>query len=547
MIKWGALAIATTVAATALVSSAGAAPQGASSATVNLSSRAAASTYLLSLGLNPHGFVIQRGAHNYAGPNCPGKGWTCTTSTRVLQVAQQAGRTNSVNCDAPSGIVTDQTGDCEIVQVTSEGGNTATCTQSSNDPNASQDCDLFQTNSSGTNTVNVDQQISTGNESNISQNLTQSISVRQDNVTGSNVAHVTHQTASASVFGCCSGSPQSQDASQSLSLTQKATSTGDNSTDIVQSLTENADASVNDGQSITQTQNTNTQSPNTNTGITQTSGSGKNSVTLSQTHNLSETASNSNQIVTQTQGSPVGGLNAVVSQSSTGVSTYSNTQNENQTQDASNNDATIVETQYGPQWMDPTQSNPSDTISLTQSSNQQATQPSLQNDQEYEQCDTAGICNAGQGITQGDSSFGNSCGPTNSCDIGLIVINGFKTTCSTDCPPGPPPPLPENPSTTTPPSCALIGTIAGPPKQIKIQVQDAQGLATITADTTNASYSVPPYVGLTTPVVVTATKTPDQSKSSFIRLTITDTAGLTTVCDPIVPAVRTHKHKQRRA
>src|SRR5207302_915108 len=90
---------------------------------------------------------------------------------------------------------------------------------------------------------------------------------------------------------------------------------------------------------------------------------------------------------------------------------------------------------------------------------------------------------------------------------------------------------------------------AGPPKQIKIEVQDAQGLANITVDPiTNASYTIDPsnYVGSTAPVVVTATKT-DQSKSSFVRLTITDSAGNTTICDPIIPAVHKHKHVARKA
>ena len=41
--------------------------------------------------------VTQRGARNYAGPNCPGKGWNCTTSTRVLQISTSSGQ-NKVEC-----------------------------------------------------------------------------------------------------------------------------------------------------------------------------------------------------------------------------------------------------------------------------------------------------------------------------------------------------------------------------------------------------------------------------------------------------------------
>ena len=30
------------------------------------------------------GFVVQRGRSNYAGPNCPGRNWTCTTARQVI-------------------------------------------------------------------------------------------------------------------------------------------------------------------------------------------------------------------------------------------------------------------------------------------------------------------------------------------------------------------------------------------------------------------------------------------------------------------------------
>src|SRR5436305_14985163 len=109
-----------------LFSSAGAAEQ---SLTAKLSTRAGANLYLAQHGLSPRGFVIQRGTHNYAGPNCPGKGWTCTTSKRVLQVSSQAGHVNQADCSGV-GIVTDQPGDCEIVQRNTDGSNMATCDQS---------------------------------------------------------------------------------------------------------------------------------------------------------------------------------------------------------------------------------------------------------------------------------------------------------------------------------------------------------------------------------------------------------------------------------
>jgi hypothetical protein len=95
---------------------------------------------------------------------------------------------------------------------------------------------------------------------------------------------------------------------------------------------------------------------------------------------------------------------------------------------------------------------------------------------------------------------------------------------------------------TTPPACLVTGIVAGPPKQVTISVQDAEsGLASIVVNThTNASVATSPdpfTVGTTGAVLVTGTKT-NQSQSSFIRLTVTNTAGLSTVCDPLLPAVK---------
>ena len=70
---------------------------------------------------------------------------------------------------------------------------------------------------------------------------------------------------------------------------------------------------------------------------------------------------------------------------------------------------------------------------------------------------------------------------------------------------------------TSPPLCALTQVIPGPPKQLKITVQDAEsGLASVTVDAiTNATASIPAFTsGSTAPIVVTATKTVQTSSSS---------------------------------
>src|SRR5213592_2654559 len=67
------------------------------------------------VGVDPATAVRQVGLLNYAGPNCPGIGWNCTTATNVVQVASAGGQ-NRFECD-PAGLLTDEgTNTCVIVQ-----------------------------------------------------------------------------------------------------------------------------------------------------------------------------------------------------------------------------------------------------------------------------------------------------------------------------------------------------------------------------------------------------------------------------------------------
>jgi len=103
---------------------------------IDLSSPAAIDTYLQSIGVAPSSVVKQQGAQNYAGPSCPGAGWTCTTSTQVVQVAPEGGQ-NLAECG---------TGPCVVVQVgpASSGGsttnNTFHCDRTDTTDTATQDC-----------------------------------------------------------------------------------------------------------------------------------------------------------------------------------------------------------------------------------------------------------------------------------------------------------------------------------------------------------------------------------------------------------------------
>src|SRR5438445_2497662 len=57
-------------------------------ARTDLSSLAAIEAYLVSIGVDPASVVVQQGRLNYAGPDCPGADWNCTTATKVVQISQ---------------------------------------------------------------------------------------------------------------------------------------------------------------------------------------------------------------------------------------------------------------------------------------------------------------------------------------------------------------------------------------------------------------------------------------------------------------------------
>jgi hypothetical protein len=134
--------------------------------------------YLRSIGVDPTGVVIQRGRLNYAGPHCPGSGWTCTSARKVIQIQARGRRAatertlagpsaaageNRVECDP--GVASDPGPDfpapgafCLIRQVAAPGtDNVATCTIEFTAPGATQGCDVQQINSTGRNRTVVRQ------------------------------------------------------------------------------------------------------------------------------------------------------------------------------------------------------------------------------------------------------------------------------------------------------------------------------------------------------------------------------------------------------
>ncbi|HEY2294225.1 MAG TPA: hypothetical protein VGM86_26285, partial [Thermoanaerobaculia bacterium] len=82
--------------------------------------------------------------------------------------------------------------------------------------------------------------------------------------------------------------------------------------------------------------------------------------------------------------------------------------------------------------------------------------------------------------------------------------------------------------------------IAGPPTQLQVTVSDPQtGIQSIeVTQSDNADTPVPPFtVGTTDPVTITATKI-NQSQSAHVTIVVTDLAGNTVTCDPVITLVQ---------
>lgn len=298
------LAVVAAVAAAAVSTTATASTtHAAAGARVDLATAAAAAGYLRSLGLDPRGFVVQRGAHNYAGPRCPGAGWTCTTARRVLQVSTRSTDDNDFVCSPSTSTGPDA---CVIVQTAAGSDNVAVCTERSGARDRTQTCDVTQTNTTGANTVTVRQSL------------------------------VPHGSGAAT---------------QSTTVTQTSTA-GANGIDLAQSIAQD-DNSGTGSVAMTQTGSQDFE-------LTQTSLSGPNTAVLAQSIGQTQTAKHA----TSGSQSQSADLKGHVEQHSTGLSTVTVGQSESQTQLSAGG---VAQTQTGPMDCCSSQdTNPGDTFSITQ-------------------------------------------------------------------------------------------------------------------------------------------------------------------------------------
>jgi hypothetical protein len=207
-----------------LVAGAGAGTTPAATpAASDLSSLTEIKSYLRSIGVNPKSVVIQRGKKNYAGPNCPGKGWSCTTRTRVLQV----GSVNSFECSAPGatgGTSANSGGTQTCVGFMQSGDrNRFRCIQRTSQNPAVQACGVTQTGVS--NYALVEQVADLSGE--LEQDATQTADVEQ-NGSGKNEVHIHQRVKEATSAGI------KQDSHQVAIVDQDATGSAKNFSDVHQ-------------------------------------------------------------------------------------------------------------------------------------------------------------------------------------------------------------------------------------------------------------------------------------------------------------------------
>jgi hypothetical protein len=440
------------VAAAALVSGA----WGASAKT-DLSTRAGVVRYLVQHGIDSTGIVIQRGSRNYAGPSCPGKGWTCSHAARVVQISNWD---NLYQCTPSSGGLVAAPDTCTIVQISTGGSNNARCVETSSQAVVAQACKIQQQNTTGDNNAFISQFVDVGpgqdeppsaDEASdglepggdvrqlsavldlSAETASQTAELHQVNGSGSNASLVV-QTIHQRTNTLDPSGAQAQEGHQNLVATQ-VSDTGDNSSSVNQSLAQKADATG--VAAVTQSQNAQNLGPNTNADIRQTSTLGVNVSHLNQNNKLTM-RSKKIATVTQTQGSSGGGLNGHVDQSSPGLSRSFATQVERQKMNADSFATSLTQNQFGPRWCCSSQtSNPKDVFNIRQRGVQDAGPSANQSDVGVGNCDSSGNCSVQQSIRQNGHTTTNSCsGP--SCHTGIICHGGECTPCNGEGCPSPP-------------------------------------------------------------------------------------------------------------
>lgn len=215
----------------------------------NLTTLKTIKAHLRRSGISMKGVVIQRGARNYAGPNCPGKAWKCTKGRGVVLQIMQAGQ-NQFECTPSSDPGPTS---CTVVQVGTGGKNHARCTEKTTLNPVVLTCNITQTNvGDGDNFADVLQQAT--QTSGAIQDAQIDATVDQFTETGDNHMKVTQViTQKTSQVQLVSEPNQLQDGTFTADLEQD-TEGGKNHLDLTQDLDQTGTVSGSDS-SLSQEQN----------------------------------------------------------------------------------------------------------------------------------------------------------------------------------------------------------------------------------------------------------------------------------------------------
>jgi hypothetical protein len=322
----------------------------------DFSTIAGAKSYFRSIGVNPRGVVIQRGARNYAGPRCPGRLWACTKATQpVVQIASAGGRNKFVCRKAR----------CAVVQLTARRVATTPRLLAAPTPKPSkavcirtmgltQSCSISQSSATASNTAVVYE--SAGKMSGLTQTASYSASITQraTGSTNTNTACVFQATNIDGSTTAKKGTPVTValESHQSVTITQNSSHGGNSAQDSANSSgscvtadplmqTQTLSSTATGSGAITQNQNAASNGPNVVLDIEQNQGAGffgaatgLNTVDFKQTNSLTAIANTPAGPVNQTQSSSTGGIQAMVNQDSRDVSTANANQQETQCEDA---------------------------------------------------------------------------------------------------------------------------------------------------------------------------------------------------------------------
>jgi len=335
---------------------------------IDVSNRAGIHNYLASIGVDREDAVVQRGVRNYAGPQCPGPRWNCTSSNRpVVQIALRGGTQRNVFVCDPEGAGTDEdANECVISQTNTTGTNKAVCIQEDeqDEGTVEQSCDITQTNNSGDNIATVEQSVEMDHKS-TTQRSEQRSEITQTNNSGDNLAQVDQRSDLSAKVVNESDVSQVQDVIQDSDIDQTsgvgippATQAGDNSADVFQSHRLDAKAHVAD--SVEQLQNAEAPSgetdcqplqffePNICSEVNQNSTNGDLLINLRQELRHDAKAMPVEDDVFQQQGSSefTGGMVGINHQHSEGVAERFKVQDERQDAKAHAVGGTVTQEQY---------------------------------------------------------------------------------------------------------------------------------------------------------------------------------------------------------